>query len=76
MFPVHAPLAPEVDLDVVARRLQIPGGSIQNIALHAAFLAAAEGGPIGSAHLMAATRRELVKIGMLTAERSLDELAV
>jgi hypothetical protein len=75
-FPTDAPLAPDVDVSSVASRLQIPGGSIQNIALHAAFLAAADGGPIGSAHLMAATRRELIKIGMLTAERSLDALAV
>jgi SpoVK/Ycf46/Vps4 family AAA+-type ATPase len=75
-FPANAPLARDVDVSSVAIRLQIPGGSIQNIALHAAFLAASEGEPIGSAHLMAATRRELVKIGMLTAERSLDVLAV
>jgi SpoVK/Ycf46/Vps4 family AAA+-type ATPase len=75
-FPGGAPLAPDVDVSFLARRLQIPGGSIQNIALHAAFLAAADGGPIGSVHLLAATRLELVKIGMLTAERSLDELAV
>jgi hypothetical protein len=75
-FPADAPLAPDVDVSVLAGRLQIPGGSIQNIALHAAFLAAADGRPIGTAHLLAATRRELVKIGMLTAERSLDEQAV
>ena len=72
-FPALAPLAGDVDVALLAGRLQIPGGSIQNIALHAAFLAAATGGPITAAHLFAATRRELVKIGMLTAERSLDE---
>ncbi|GAA2756210.1 ATP-binding protein [Actinopolymorpha rutila] len=75
-FPAHAPLARDVDVALLASRLQIPGGSIQNIALHAAFIAAAAGGPISAAHVLAATRRELVKIGMLTAERSLDELAV
>ena len=75
-FPSGAPVAPDVDVSFLASRLQVPGGSIQNIALHAAFLAAADGGQIGSAHVLAATRRELVKIGMLTAERGLDELAV
>ncbi len=73
-FPTTAPLAGDVDVALLASRLQIPGGSIQNIALHAAFFAAVGGGPITAAHLVAATRRELVKIGMLTAERSLDEL--
>ena len=75
-FPAPAPLAGDVDVALLAGRLQIPGGSIQNIALHAAFLAAAAGGPITAAHVVAATRRELVKMGMLAAERSLDELAV
>jgi AAA+ superfamily predicted ATPase len=75
-FPALAPLAGDVDVALLAGRLQIPGGSIQNIALHAAFLAAAAGGPITAADVLAATRRELVKVGMLAAERSLDELAV
>ncbi|WP_222271513.1 ATP-binding protein [Modestobacter marinus] len=74
-FPKDAPLARNVDVSQMANRLQLPGGSIQNIALHAAFIAAGDGGPISAAHLLAATRRELIKIGMLTAERGLDELA-
>ena len=73
-FPPGAPLAPDVDVALLARRLPIAGGSIQNIALHAAFLAAAIGGSIDAAHVLAATRRELLKIGMLTAARSLDDL--
>ena len=48
-FPALAPLAADVDVALLAGRLQIPGGSIQNIALHAAFLAAAAGGPITAA---------------------------
>jgi hypothetical protein len=75
VFPPGAPLAPDLDLSFLARRMPIPGGSIQNIALHAAYLAAGEGTAIGSDHVMAATRRELLKIGMLSAERSLDEPA-
>jgi SpoVK/Ycf46/Vps4 family AAA+-type ATPase len=74
-FPEDAPLARDVDVSQMANRLQLPGGSIQNIALHAAFLAAGDGGPISASHLLVAARRELIKIGMLTAERSLDELA-
>jgi SpoVK/Ycf46/Vps4 family AAA+-type ATPase len=74
-FPPEAPVAPGVDVAVLARRLPIAGGSIQNIALHAAFLAASSGGPIGALHVLDATRRELLKIGMFTAARSLDDLA-
>jgi hypothetical protein len=73
-FPADTPLAADVDVSLMAGRLQITGGSIQNIALHAAFLAAAADRPVGGPEILAAARRELVKIGMLTAERSLDEL--
>ncbi|MFG1990768.1 ATP-binding protein [Actinoplanes sp. NPDC048988] len=75
-FPAGAPLAADATIAGLAARLQIPGGSIQNIALHAAFLAAAEGGRIEAGHVLTAARRELTKIGMLAAERGLadDEL--
>ncbi|MFC8130897.1 ATP-binding protein [Streptomyces sp. NPDC057302] len=72
-FPGDAPLAREVDIDPLANRLAIPGGSIQNIALHAAFLAAPSGDPISPDAVLAATRRELHKIGMLSAERDLPK---
>ena len=75
VFPPETPLAADLDVSFLARRLAIPGGSIQNIALHAAYLAAEEGGAVGSDHVLAATRRELIKIGMLTAEKGLDDLA-
>lgn len=61
------------DVATIASRLPIAGGSIQNIALHAAFLAAPEDGPIGVLHLFAAMRRELLKMGMRSAVSSLDE---
>jgi MoxR-like ATPase len=52
-------------------RLEIPGGSIQNIAVNAAFLAAAEGAPIEMRHLLHAARREYSKIGKLIVEAEL-----
>lgn len=61
-------------ISAVTCRLPITGGSIQNIALHAAFLAAPTGGPIGVEHILAATRRELQKLGMRSAENTLDDL--
>ncbi len=60
VFPASAPTA-EIDLDKLAR-LNVTGGNIRNIAVNAAFLAAASGEPIGHAHLAQATRNEFVKL--------------
>jgi hypothetical protein len=62
------------EMFTIASRLPITGGSIQNIALHAAFLAAPHGGPVGIEHLLAATRRELLKMGMRSALSGLEDL--
>lgn len=75
-FPEVAPLSDHVDVGVLARKLKLSGGSIQQIAIHAAFAAASAGEPtISSEHVLAATRHELVKVGMLNAEKTLDVLA-
>ncbi|RPF29005.1 AAA family ATPase [Georgenia muralis] len=74
-FPPAAPLD-GLDVAAVASRLPISGGSIQSIALHAAFLAAPGGGPIGLDHVRTATRRELRKTGLLAAEKTLDDWPV
>jgi SpoVK/Ycf46/Vps4 family AAA+-type ATPase len=58
-FPDHAPLA-DVDCAKLAR-LHATGGSIRNIALNAAFLAAEAGEPIGMRHLLDAARGEAGK---------------
>ncbi len=44
-------------------QLNVPGGSIRNIALNAAFIAADCGAPIGMAHVRAAARAEYDKLG-------------
>ncbi len=49
-------------------RLEITGGNIKNIALNAAFLAAAAGAPISMQHLLMAARREYSKIDKLVVE--------
>jgi hypothetical protein len=63
VFPPQAPLAAGVDFDALARDVRLPGGNIRNIALSAAFLAAAEGVPIGQVHLLRAARAEYQKVG-------------
>lgn len=71
IWPHETPLAADVDLDRLARDLKLSGGSIKNIALGAAFLAAADGGVVTIGHLQGAARQEHLKMGKVTrvAER-------
>jgi DNA polymerase III delta prime subunit len=63
VFPQEAPLAEEVDFDVLAREIKLAGGNIKNIALAAAFYAAGNGRVIQMPHLLQAARREHQKLG-------------
>jgi MoxR-like ATPase len=63
LWPADLPRSAELDLDFMARRFEIPGGNIKNIALAASFLAAADGGAVTMAHLIRATQREYQKMG-------------
>jgi hypothetical protein len=63
MFPAQARRDAELDFAPLARDFELTGGEIKNAALAAAYLAAAEGKPIGRAHLDRAVRRELLKSG-------------
>ncbi|HLF26603.1 MAG TPA: ATP-binding protein [Anaerolineae bacterium] len=54
---------PTISLDVERlARLNVTGGNIRNIALHAAFLAADEQEPVGMTHLLRAARGEYAKL--------------
>jgi SpoVK/Ycf46/Vps4 family AAA+-type ATPase len=76
MFPSDAPLGEDVDLAFLAQRLALTGGNIQQIALRAAFDAAAENSKtINMGHVVAATRRELNKLGMQGTERLMVQVA-
>lgn len=59
-FPPQAPLE-GVDAEKLAR-LNVAGGHIRNIAINAAFLAAAAGEPVRMTHLLSAARSECMKI--------------
>lgn len=63
VFPKEAPLAADLDIPFLARQCKLTGGHIKNVALHAAFLAAAEGKAIGMAPTIQAIKRELQKMG-------------
>ena len=69
ILPVEAPLAPDLNFDLLAERYRMTGGNIRNVALTAAFLAARDSESIGMDHLLWATRREFQKMGRLAAGR-------
>jgi SpoVK/Ycf46/Vps4 family AAA+-type ATPase len=63
MWPSATPLDAGLDLDFVARQFKLSGGSIKNVAIAAAFLAADQGSAVMTAHVLRATRREFQKMG-------------
>jgi hypothetical protein len=64
VIPARTPTK-DIDTERLAQ-LTVAGGSIRNIALAGAFLAAEEGGPLEMRHMLAAARTEYLKL-----ERSL-----
>jgi SpoVK/Ycf46/Vps4 family AAA+-type ATPase len=68
IWPSETPLDPDLDLDLIARRFEIAGGNIRNIAVAAAFLAADDGGTVTMGHLVRAIRREHQKMGKVVAD--------
>ncbi len=71
VFPPAASVE-QLDLENLAR-LEIAGGNIRNIALNAAFLAAADDVAIALPHLMHAARREYDKIDKLMTQTEFGE---
>ncbi|WP_406335879.1 AAA family ATPase [Streptomyces sp. NBC_00203] len=66
-LPAQTPLEPDVDLAELAR-FRLAGANIKNVVLGAAFLAAAEGVPVGRQHLVDASRREHHKMGKVLTD--------
>jgi SpoVK/Ycf46/Vps4 family AAA+-type ATPase len=73
-----------VDLDFMARRFELAGGNIRNVALAAAFLAAdgraacpsdseGHGRVVDMGHVIRATQREYQKMGKVVAEGEFGE---
>ena len=62
------PRSQKLDFRRLADRFELAGGSIRNIVLGAAYLAASDGGRVTMAHLEHSTRRELQKMGRMVDE--------
>ncbi len=63
----------DLDLNFMARRFEISGGNIRNIALSAAFLGAEDGGCVKMKHLIRATWQEYQKMGKVVMESEFGE---
>jgi hypothetical protein len=72
-LPADAPFH-DLNIRFLARRLELTGANIRQITIRAAFLAAAERvETIEMRHVMAATKSELIKLGMSAAARDVAE---
>jgi AAA+ superfamily predicted ATPase len=65
LLPAQAPVE-DIDVDFLASRFKLSGGSIRNVSLSGALLAAADGGRITMEHLARAVALEYDKLGRLT----------
>jgi SpoVK/Ycf46/Vps4 family AAA+-type ATPase len=63
IWPRDVPRARDLDLEFMAKHFELSGGHIRNIAVAAAFLAAAQGAHVSQHHLLHATKREYQKLG-------------
>lgn len=75
LLPPQAPREADVNPEFLGMSVNLTGGAIRNAALHAAYLAAGSGQPIGLAHLALAVWRELGKDGRETVRCDLGPLA-
>jgi SpoVK/Ycf46/Vps4 family AAA+-type ATPase len=66
LFPPDVPAAQDLDLAWLAQRFKLAGGSIRNIIVSAAYLAADAGEEVTMNHLLHGARRELQKMGRLS----------
>src|SRR5918994_1080459 len=72
LLPDAAPLDEDIDVPFLAGQFKLSGGSIRNVSLAAAFLAAEEGASISMRHLIKGVALEYGKLGRLTLESDFD----
>jgi ATPase family associated with various cellular activities (AAA) len=63
LFPSGAPVAQDLDLQILAQNIRLAGGHLKNIVVAAAFYAAADRDVIQMKHLFQAAQREHQKVG-------------
>jgi len=73
MFPPQTPIHQDVDFDFLARRFEISGGSIKNIVVASAFLAAQDNDVVRMKYILRATKYEFKKTGRVLLKEDLGE---
>lgn len=73
VFPDQLPRDGDINIPFLARQLKVTGGNIKNIAISAAFLAAAEMETLGMRHIIQATKREMQKMGRMCTKAEMGE---
>lgn len=68
IWPATMPRNPALDLDFMARRFELAGGNIRNVALAAAFLAADDGHVVEMSRLIHAIQHEYQKMGKVVVD--------
>jgi hypothetical protein len=71
-MPPDMPCADNLDLQLMANRFKLAGGSIRNIIVSAAYVAAADGGRVAMPHLLHGAKREFQKMGKLLHESDFE----
>ncbi|MBN2444774.1 MAG: ATP-binding protein [Spirochaetales bacterium] len=65
IFPPETPLDDNIDFSFLAKKFNITGGNIKNVAFQTAFFAAESGSRLTMEHIMCAGKREFDKMGRL-----------
>ena len=68
IWPAETPLDPDLDFARIARMFRLSGGNVKNVALAAAFAAAARGDAVGTSDIVHAVRREYQMLGKNLAD--------
>ncbi|MGL4790291.1 MAG: ATP-binding protein, partial [Anaerotignaceae bacterium] len=75
IFPPSAPLKKDIDFRFLSEKFELSGGSIKNIALKSAFLAAAQNKAISMTHIIPSVVDEMSKQGKIILKEDFAEFS-
>lgn len=74
IFSDQAPLGADIDCGFLGHQFELTGGSIRNVALAAALMAADSAGPIDMRHVTLAIAGEIQKMGKMPSESGFKDI--
>lgn len=72
-FPKETPVEGEIDYEFLAGSFELSGSNIKNVALHAAFLAAAEKKQVSMKHIAEGLKNEISKSGKVFSKEQMGQ---